>query len=285
MTRISMAFAALALTVTTLAAVGIERPLAAQAPAEQEIAYGRDPLQTLDFTPAQGVRGPAPLVVFVHGGGWSKGTKDNGTGRDLGPHLAGLGYNFATIDYRLVPSVAVEDQARDVAAAVRALLDRADALGIDRRRVVLMGHSAGAHLVALVGTDPQYLASAGLAPGDISGIVPIDGAAYDVERQMGRRLPLTRKMSFRRSGPSPSASARSRPRATPPRPTSPGSCCSTSAARTASRRARRSARHCAGRAPGSGWRSSTAAGCAGICRSTASWAIPTIQRRRRSMRG
>jgi len=57
-------------------------------------------------------------------------------------------------------------------------------LGIDRRRVVLMGHSAGAHLVALVGTDERYLSAAGLGFADIAGVIPIDGAGYDVPVQM-----------------------------------------------------------------------------------------------------
>ena len=70
------------------------------------------------------------------------------------------------------------------------LLRRADTLGIDRQRVVLMGHSAGAHLVALVGTDPQYLAGAGLTFSDVAGIIPLDGAGYDVPSQMGENQAL-----------------------------------------------------------------------------------------------
>jgi arylformamidase len=60
----------------------------------------------------------------------------------------------------------------------------ADKFGIDRSSVVLMGHSAGAHLSALVGSDPQYLRGAGLDFDDLSGVIPIDGAAYDVPAQM-----------------------------------------------------------------------------------------------------
>ncbi|OYX59676.1 MAG: hypothetical protein B7Y88_16135, partial [Sphingomonadales bacterium 32-64-17] len=67
--------------------------------AKQTISYGRDKLQTLDLHSAKNTRGPAPLVMFVHGGGWSKGSKDNATGKDKAPHYTGEGYNFATIDY------------------------------------------------------------------------------------------------------------------------------------------------------------------------------------------
>lgn len=159
----------------------VEAPAAAP---DRTIDYGNDPLQKLDFWRARNVASAAPLIVFIHGGGWSRGSKDNATGRWKAVHYPRQGYAFAAINYRLVPSATVEQQAQDVASALKALLDRALALGIDRRRVVLMGHSAGAHLAALVGTDERYLRAAGLSFADLAGIVPIDGAGYDVAAQM-----------------------------------------------------------------------------------------------------
>ena len=153
-------------------------------PADQTLAYGSDPLQRIDFYRAKGATGPAPLVIFVHGGGWKRGSKDTAASRHAPAHYTGLGYNYAAIDYRLVPQATVEQQGADVAMALRALLDRAGELGIDRRRVVLTGHSAGAHLVALVGTDERYLKAAGLSFADLAGVMPNDGAAYDVPRQI-----------------------------------------------------------------------------------------------------
>lgn len=153
-------------------------------PGSEAISYGSNALQSLDVWRAKDAKGPAPLVVFVHGGGWQHGSKDNATGRFKPVHYPGEGYAFASINYRLVPGATVEQQAADVAAAVRALVDRADGLGIDPRRIVLMGHSAGAHLVALVGTDERYLRGAGLSFASIAGVIPIDGAAYDVPAQM-----------------------------------------------------------------------------------------------------
>jgi acetyl esterase/lipase len=154
-----------------------------------EHSYGSDPLQKLDFYPAK-VSAPAPLVIFVHGGGWKRGDKRNATGADKVKHYAGLGYHFASVNYRLVPGATVEHQGADVAAAIAHLLENSEKLGIDKSRVVLMGHSAGAHLSALVGTDPQYLRGAGLDLKALSGVVPIDGAAYDVAKQMvdGNRI-------------------------------------------------------------------------------------------------
>ncbi len=155
--------------------------------AARTIAYGSDPLQVIDFHTSKAAS-PAPLIMplilFVHGGGWSKGSKDNATGRHKASHYNSLGYAFASMNYRLVPQATVEQQAQDIADAVKTMIAQADRLGIDRRKIVLMGHSAGAHLVALVGTDPRYLRAAGLSHADIAGVIPIDGACYDVPSQM-----------------------------------------------------------------------------------------------------
>ena len=152
------------------------------APGGRSMAYGRDALQTLDFWP--GATAKAPLILFVHGGGWKRGSKDNATGAAKVSHYNGLGYAFASINYRLVPDATVEQQAQDVADALAYLREQAPALGVDPNRIVLMGHSAGAHLVALVGTDMRYLTKAGLKPDAVRGVIALDGAAYDVARQM-----------------------------------------------------------------------------------------------------
>lgn len=155
-----------------------------QPPGKQTLVYGTDPLQQLDYWPPQSGNRRAPLVVFVHGGGWKRGSKDNATGPWKAPHYTGEGYAYAAINYRLVPDATVEQQAADVARAVRHLIDNAAKLGFDPGRIVIMGHSAGAHLVALVGTDEQYLRGAGLSFSNLDGVVPIDGAAYDVPKQI-----------------------------------------------------------------------------------------------------
>ena len=172
------------------------------------ISYGADPLQRLSLWPGIVVQlgGRAietPLIVFVHGGGWKRGSKDNATGAWKIEHYPGAGYAFASIDYRLVPQATAEQQAQDVADAVKALLASADKYHIDRRRVVLMGHSAGAHLVALVGTDERYLKRAGLSFGDLAGVIPIDGAAYDVEKQIALAGPMMRRTYMAAFGSDP----------------------------------------------------------------------------------
>ena len=152
------------------------------APGGVEIVYGSDPLQKLDFWRAKAPG--APLVVFIHGGGWKRGDKSNATGVAKVTHLLASGYAVASINYRLVPAATVEQQAQDVADAVAALRGQAAKLSIDPARIVLMGHSAGAHLAALVGTDPRYFAKAGMPPDAVRGIILLDGAAYDVPRQL-----------------------------------------------------------------------------------------------------
>ncbi|WP_236672202.1 alpha/beta hydrolase [Croceicoccus sp. YJ47] len=160
-------------------------------PAPSAIRYGSDALQTLDFFPGAGSgTAPRPLIVFVHGGAWVSGDKADSTGTAKIRHYTQAGYNFATINYRLLPDVDIRDQAQDVADAVAMLRDRADTLHIDPSRVVLMGHSAGGHLAALVATDPQYLRAGGMAPTDIAGAVLIDAAALDVGQQIRAAGPL-----------------------------------------------------------------------------------------------
>lgn len=154
---------------------------APEAPPPVTLSYGSDPAQQLQLWMPKDAKSPVPLVLFVHGGGWKRGSMDNATGKWKPVHYTGAGYAFASINYRLVPDATVEQQAADIASAVKLLIGRD---GIDKRRVVIMGHSAGAHLVALVGTDERYLKGAGLSFADLAGVVPIDGAAYDVPEQM-----------------------------------------------------------------------------------------------------
>jgi arylformamidase len=147
----------------------------------EEISYGTDPLQKLDYwkpnTPG------AAIVIYVHGGGWKRGDKRMAVG-EKGTHYVKQGYAFASLNYRLVPSCTVEQQAQDVANAIAYLIKHAEQLGFDGKRVALMGHSAGAHLVALVGTDLSYLKKAELGAKALRGVIPLDGAAYDVPRQI-----------------------------------------------------------------------------------------------------
>ncbi|HVH48301.1 MAG TPA: alpha/beta hydrolase [Sphingomicrobium sp.] len=147
-----------------------------------EERYGTDPKQTLAYARPVLNRTVA-VLVFIHGGGWSIGDKSMSVG-DKAAHFTGEGWAFATVNYRLVPGATVEQQAADVASALAWLRAHAKERGFDPNRIVIIGHSAGAHLAALVGTDPTYLTAAGVPMSSVKGIVLLDGAGYDIPAQM-----------------------------------------------------------------------------------------------------
>jgi arylformamidase len=139
------------------------------------VIYGSHLRQQIDLYAPDQALGDAPLIVYIHGGGWHIG--NHKLVQDKPGHFTAQGYVFASAGYRLLPEAPVEQQAADLGAALRALRAQSEDYGFDPGRIVLMGHSAGAHLAALIATDPQY---AGDAFGAIKGVVLLDGAGYDV---------------------------------------------------------------------------------------------------------
>lgn len=132
-------------------------------------------------------------VVFIHGGNWIEGDKSlHVSGADLygniGRFLAANGYGAAIVNYRLIPEVRWEAQPADIARAVRWVRDNIAARGGDPGSIVLMGHSAGAHLAALVAADPRWLAEAGVPREAIAGVAAVSGAGYDIADQLTYRL-------------------------------------------------------------------------------------------------
>ena len=196
--------ASLALALPMVAEVVAVEPAAAAtqgANRKQVLSYGTDKLQQIEYW--SGAARNAPLVVFVHGGGWKRGDMTMMDGSAKLTDWQGKGYAVASLDYRLVPQATVEQQAADVSSAVAYLRSHAATFGFDPSRIVLIGHSAGAHLVALVGTDPSYFRAAGLKLSDVKGIVPLDGAAYDVPRQLVIGAPLMHKTYVQAFGSNP----------------------------------------------------------------------------------
>lgn len=163
-----------------------EHPVAVPAggTAVRNVAYGPDPAQRFDlYLPANPAN--APVVFYVHGGGWANGDKTNpGLANKLAYWLP-KGYAVISSNYRMVPVAMPLEQAHDVARGVALAQRRAGEWKLDPRRVVLMGHSAGAHLVALLGADPRLLAEAGAGPA--LGAVSLDSGALDVPALMGQR--------------------------------------------------------------------------------------------------
>jgi arylformamidase len=154
-----------------------------------DVAYGPASAQKLDIYAPAAAKG-APVIVMVHGGAWRTGDKarDGVVTAKVG-HFVPRGYVFVSIDYRMLPEAGPLAQAEDVARALAFVQSRAATFGGDPRRVVLMGHSAGAHLVALLAAAPEIVTKAGATPA--MATIALDSAAYDVPAIMNaRHLPL-----------------------------------------------------------------------------------------------
>lgn len=142
-----------------------------------EMAYGNKSTQHLRFWPSKSSK--APTVVFVHGGSWRSGTHLDSIGATKVGYLVYKGYAFATVNYTLIPLVTVEEQVQEVANSVGYLVNHADKLNIDPNRIILMGHSSGAHVVSLLGTDSSYMERAGVPISTVRAIISLDGSNYN----------------------------------------------------------------------------------------------------------
>lgn len=162
----------------------------------RNLAYVEEPvseLQRLDvygFAPKK--CDPVPVVVWVHGGGWAIGDKRRV--EEKATFFNDLGYVLVSVNYRLstrgVPDHPTHpDHADDVGAAVAWVQEHIDEHGGDGDRLALLGHSAGAHLVALVGLDPDYIEQAGGDFDTVRCVLSNDTESYDlVQRATSTRF-------------------------------------------------------------------------------------------------
>ncbi len=143
------------------------------------LAYGDGERQALDiYAPVGDGESPRPVVVFFYGGSWNSGTREgyNFAGRAL----AAQGYIVVVPDYRLVPQVHFPAFVQDGADAVRWVRANVADYGGDPDRIVLMGHSAGAHIAAMLANDPQWLGDDRAALRGLVGLAgPYDFAPFD----------------------------------------------------------------------------------------------------------
>lgn len=136
-----------------------------------DLAYGEKARQRLDvYSPRAADR---PIVVFFYGGSWSMGQRSQYA--FVGAALAAHGYVTVIPDYRLYPEVRFPEFMQDGAQAVAWTQQHAREFGGDPDRIVLMGHSAGAHLAALLALNDAYLESAHVRPGTIVGLIGMSG--------------------------------------------------------------------------------------------------------------
>ncbi|MSU25018.1 MAG: alpha/beta hydrolase [Opitutus sp.] len=119
-----------------------------------------------------------PVVFWVHGGGWQGGDKSS---VQLKPKVfVEKGFVFVALNHRLWPTVEMGAIIRDVAQAFAWVQVNIAQHGGDPRRVLVMGHSSGAQLAALLCTDDRYLKERGLSLAPIKGCVPVDADTFDI---------------------------------------------------------------------------------------------------------
>jgi len=163
--------------------------LPAGAVLKSDIAYGSDEAQRMDvYIPPNAQN--APVIFMVHGGGWKRGDKAmNRVVENKVKRWLPKGIIFVSINYRMLPKADPLVQANDVALALAKAQSLAPSWGGDSNRFVIMGHSAGAHLVALITTTPSIVKQQGTQPW--LGTVMLDSGGYDIEKTMtGRHMSL-----------------------------------------------------------------------------------------------
>jgi acetyl esterase/lipase len=140
-----------------------------------KIEYDHEHQLALDVYRPTGVQRP-PALLFFHGGRWSSGSRTQY--QFVGDSYASRGLAVILPDYRLYPGVKFPTFVEDAAHAAAYVLEHADELGVDRRRVFLAGHSSGAHLAAMLATDARYLTAVGHQPREFAGVIGLAGP-YD----------------------------------------------------------------------------------------------------------
>lgn len=154
----------------------------------KDILYGSESLQDLDiYYPkplAQAIQSQRsisttyPMIVFVHGGSWESGSKEDYA--FVGQSFAQAGYITAVINYRKAPEHVYPDYVEDTAQAIAWSYDNAANFHADPQRLAVVGHSAGAFNMMAAVSNEKFLAPYGVSPKDISAVVGIAGPySYD----------------------------------------------------------------------------------------------------------
>lgn len=167
------------LTLSFLVAAALVASAFAQPTPKSNIAYvasGHE-RQVLDIHAPPGAK-DLPVVFWIHGGGWVTGDKTSVQEKPRA--FVEKGFVFVSTNYRLLPSVDMETIVRDVAKSLAWVHAHIAEHGGDPRRVLVMGHSAGAQLAALICTDDRYLKAESVPFSILKGCVPVDGDTYDV---------------------------------------------------------------------------------------------------------
>jgi acetyl esterase/lipase len=136
----------------------------------------------------------APLLIFIHGGGWTGGSKSGGMGFEGLPALTAAGYTLASIDYRLAPKYRMPAMIEDAKCAVRSFRAHAAEYGINPDCIGILGASAGGQLAALLGTTDE---AAGFDVGEYAGYSSRVQAVVDLAGPSDFRVPFTTGTDYR----------------------------------------------------------------------------------------
>jgi acetyl esterase/lipase len=141
------------------------------------IMYGSHPRQKLDVYIPTGTRAKSKgIMVFGYGGGYKDGNRDEY--RFIGQVFANLGLVTVIYDYRLFPEVQFPTYLEDATLAVRWVYDNAKKYGADNNALILAGHSAGAHIAAMLATNSVHLENVNLQPSNLKLVLSLSGG-YD----------------------------------------------------------------------------------------------------------
>jgi len=144
----------------------------------RDIAYGTaSERQVLDVYAPPGAKN-LPVVFWIHGGGWQSGDKSMVALKPKAFMEAGL--VFVSISHRLLPNVDMGAITQDVGAALGWVHKNIATYGGDPNRLLVMGHSSGGQLAALMCTDDRYAKAQGFALSMIKGCVPVDADTFDI---------------------------------------------------------------------------------------------------------
>lgn len=138
-----------------------------------DLSYGPHPRQRLDIYRPDNAAGPLPTILFFYGGSWKGGHKEDYA--FVGRALARAGFVVAVADYRVYPEIRFPEFVKDGARAVRWVADNAAAYGGKTTEIHLMGHSAGAHIAAMIALDAAYLRDVGLSQDSLGRWVGLAG--------------------------------------------------------------------------------------------------------------